>query len=57
MHEGDFDVKNYWLEDNLNIFIDLFKMRSKTLTVSLSSFSKQYEEKKKKDEENQVFKN
>ena len=28
-HEGNFNIKNYWLEDNLNIHIDLFRMRQK----------------------------
>ena len=26
-HEGDVDLRNFWLEDNLNVHIDLFKMR------------------------------
>ena len=37
--EGDFYLKNYWLEDNLqNVWIPLFKLRQKGLTLSLKSF-------------------
>jgi len=37
-HEGDFELKNFWLEDNINIHIDLLKLRQKTLTISLANF-------------------
>jgi len=36
--EGDFNLKNFWMEDNLNIYIDMMKMRSKTLQISFNSF-------------------
>ncbi|MBP5784614.1 MAG: hypothetical protein J6W16_03400, partial [Methanobrevibacter sp.] len=46
-HEGDFDIRNYWLEDNLqNIWIPIFKMRQKGLNISLKSFIEQYEKRK-----------
>ena len=54
-HEGDFDLRNYWLEDNLNIWIDMFRMRSKHLTISYSNFKKQYEERLKKQAENTIY--
>lgn len=56
-HEGDFDLKNFWLEDNLNIHIDLNRLRSKTLKISLTNFIKQYEARKKKEAEATLFKN
>lgn len=48
--EGDFILKNFWLEDNLGIWIDLFRMKQKTLNVSLDAFVKQSEARKKEEE-------
>ena len=56
-HEGDFDLKNFWLEDNLNIHIDLNRLRSKTLKISLTNFINQYEARKQKEAEATLFKN
>ena len=56
-HEGDFDLHNFWLEDNLNVHIDLFKMRQKPLNVSLAVFAKQYEARKAQEKANTIFKN
>jgi len=56
-HEGDFNIKNFWLEDNLNVHIDLLKLRQKTLNVSLSNFAKQYEARKAQEKENTIYKN
>lgn len=36
--EGDFNIKNFWLEDNLGIFIDLFRMRNKCIDMSLGVY-------------------
>ena len=55
--EGDFQIKNYWLEDNLNIYIDLFRLRNKTLSISYDSFSKQYEKRLEEQKNNTIFKN
>ena len=55
--EGDFNLRNYWLEDNLNIHIDMLRIRSKTLHISMSSFVQQYEARMKKEAENTLFKN
>lgn len=50
-HEGDFDLNNYWLEDNIqNVWLPIFKMRQKGLHISLKNFMSQYE--KRKEEEN-----
>jgi len=38
-HEGDFDLKNFWLEDNLHIFFDLYRLRQKTITIGMQNFS------------------
>lgn len=48
--EGDFYLKNFWLEDNLGIWVDLFRMKQKTLNISLDSFVKQSEARKKEEE-------
>lgn len=57
IREGDFNLRNFWLEDNLNIYVDLFRLRQKTLTVSMKTFSEQYEARKKKEAENVIYKN
>ena len=55
--EGDFELRNYWLEDNLSMWLDMLRLRSKSLKVSLNSFATQYEAKKKKEEQDTLFKN
>ena len=55
--EGSFNLKNFWLEDNLNVHIDMLRLRSKTLKVSMNAFSQQYEARKKKEAEDTIFKN
>lgn len=56
-NEGDFHLQNYWLEDNLGIWIDLLRLRLKTLTVSLNNFVTQFEARQKKEVENTIIKN
>ena len=56
-HEGDFDLKNFWLEDNINIWVDLFKLRQKTMTYNLSTYPKMLAEKARLEKENILFKN
>jgi len=56
-HEGDFDVKNWWLEDNIGIHIDMLRMRSKPVNVSFTSFLQQYEARKLKQEKSTIYKN
>ena len=55
--EGDFHVRNFWMEDNLQIFIDLYRPRQKSIGVSLNMFVQQYDARKKAELENTVFKN
>ena len=50
-------MKNFWLEDNLNIYIDMMRMRSKTLKISFNSFVNQFETRKKKEQENVIYRN
>lgn len=54
--EGDFNLKNFWLEDNLGIWIDLFRLKQKTLRVSLDSFVKQFDARKKAEAEKLIKK-
>lgn len=55
--EGDFQINGYWLEDNMNIWIDMLRLRNKPYNVSISVFAKSYEERKKKEQESTIFKN
>ena len=55
--EGDFHVKSFWQEDNLKIWLDMFKPRQKGLMISLDAFTKQYASRKAKEKENTLFKN
>ena len=55
-HEGDFDIRNYWLEDNLqNVWIPIFKMRQKGLNISLKGFIEQYEKRKEDEKKRTLF--
>lgn len=54
-HEGDFDIVNYWLEDNIQIWIDLFRLRNKPLKISYEFFEKQYLENKNNEETKLLF--
>lgn len=56
-HEGDFDIQNFWLEDNLKIFIDMSRLRQKTITISMTSFDEQYHKRQEADSQNTVYKN
>lgn len=55
--EGDYNLKNFWMEDNLQIYIDLLRLRQKTLPVSLKAFITQYEARKAQEVANTIFKN
>lgn len=55
--EGDFNLKNFWMEDNLQIYVDLLRLRQKTLPVSLKAFITQYEARKAQEAANTIFKN
>lgn len=51
-HEGSFDIKNFWLEDNLNIWLDLMRMRDKYSKCSLSMYLR-----KKQENNNIIYSN
>lgn len=44
--DGDFNVKNGWLEDNLNIWIDMFRLKPKAPVCSMKLF---WETKRKRE--------
>ena len=54
-HEGSFDLKNFWLEDNLGIHIDLKRLRQKPLNISLKLLAKNYEAMQKIEKDNTLF--
>ena len=55
--EGDFQLRNYWLEDNIqNVWLPIFKMRQKGLRLSLSNFMKQYDKRKEDEARRLLFK-
>lgn len=54
--EGDYLCKGYFLEDNLSVFVERFRLRQKAIPVSLDIFVRQYEERVKKEKENVIFK-
>lgn len=56
-HEGDFDIKNYWLEDNIGIWIDLMRMRQKTLNVSMKLYAEHKRKQAEEEKKNVIFKN
>jgi len=48
-------LKNFWLEDNLNIHIDLRRLRQKPLQISFKLLAKNYEAMVKEEKENTLF--
>lgn len=56
-HEGSFNINNYWLEDNINLWVDLFRLRQKTLTISLNSFYSQYTAQLEQEKKNLIYSN
>ena len=56
-HEGDFDINTYWMEPNLKIWIDIYRLRQKTLPVQFGVFTDSYELRQKMLKEKTIFKN
>ena len=54
--EGDFQLNNYWLEDNLGIWVDLFRLKQKTMQVSFKAFVAQQAKRKEEEEKNTIAK-
>ena len=55
--EGDFTIKNFWLEDNLSIWIDLLRLRQKTARFSIRGVVQQYKQRQAVETEQTIFKN
>lgn len=55
--EGNFILNGYWLEDNMNMWTDMLRLRSKTLSVSMNNFAAQYEARQKTEAEKTLYKN
>ena len=56
-HEGDFDLKNFWMEDNLNIWFDLSKLPSRCYSCSLKVYLDIKAKKEKEMKEKTVYSN
>jgi hypothetical protein len=56
-HMGDFDLKNFWLEDNIDIWMSLFKMRNKCINCSLSKWIEKREKAAKEKAEHTIYSN
>ena len=41
--DGDFKLVNYWLDDNIRIWCELFMLRKKTISINFDLFKKRYE--------------
>ncbi len=54
-HEGSFDIKNFWLEDNLGIHIDLRRLRQKPMNISLKLLGQNYEKRQEIEKQNTLF--
>ena len=54
--DGDRFVKNWWLEDNLDIWIEMFRLRNKGLNVSMAQYFERKKESEKNHSKNVVFK-
>ena len=54
--DGDFNVKNGWLEDNLGIWVDMFKLKPQAPLCSMRIYCEQKTQKEREREQNMVFK-
>jgi len=55
--EGDFHLNNYWLEDNLNLWTNMLRLKQKTISVSMQKFEENFMKAKEQEEKNTIFKN
>ena len=55
--EGDFQIKSFWLEDNLNIYVDKYRMRPKCGLCSMDYYFKLKEQNEQKKKEQTIFSN
>ena len=52
--EGDFNLRNFWLEDNLNIWVDLMRLKQKTLNISISNVMAQIAARKAEEQKKTI---
>ena len=48
---SDFPLNSLWLDDNINLWVNRLRLRKNAMTISLENVAKQYDERKKKQEE------
>ena len=49
-------MKNFWLEDNLtNVWVPIFKLRQKGITLSLKNFISNYEVRKAEEMQKRLY--
>lgn len=53
--DGDYQIRNGWLEDNMDIWTQIFKMRQKGLKISLKNFIEKMKEVERKNEKNVIY--
>lgn len=53
--DGDRMVQNGWLEDNMGVWMDIFRMRQKCVNVSMKKFLDQRKQRLEKEKEKVVF--
>jgi hypothetical protein len=53
--DGDFNIKNGWLEDNLGIWIDMFRLRPRAPMCSMMLYWKDKQAKEAQKAENTIF--
>lgn len=56
-HEGDFDIRNFWMEDNLGIWIELSRLRQRCNECSLEVYLKVKKEREEKKKEQTIYSN
>lgn len=55
-HEyGDFNLKNYWLDDNMGIWYKLFRLRQKTIHVNFDMFKNKYQQQLKTSQSSTIY--
>lgn len=53
--DGDYVIRNGWLEDNMDIWMQIFKMRQKGPKISLKDFLRKMDETRSKNDQNVIY--
>lgn len=53
--DGDFNIKNGWLEDNLNLWVDMFKLKPRAPVCSMSLYCQHKQAKEQEISQNSIF--